>query len=111
MRMRASALTAALAICLALPLAGCSDRKESLARTSAEQSSGGGTTSASADASKPSSGDGSTRAASTEYAVDDPGHFKAPLRTPDVLVTSSKTIPDDVRKRVAQVDGVRASLP
>jgi hypothetical protein len=112
MRMRATALTAALAVCLALPLAGCSDRKESLARTSAEQSPGGGTTSPSADASKPSSGGGSTtRAASTEYAVDDPGHFKAPLLTPDVLVTSSKTIPDDVRKRVEHVDGVRASLP
>ena len=33
------------------------------------------------------------------------------MLTADVLVTSSKTIPDDVRKRVEGVDGVRASLP
>ncbi len=110
MRTRTSALVAALTICLALPLAGCSGGKESLERASAERSATD-SSSPSGDASTPSSGGGSTRASTTEYAVDDPGHFKAPMLTADVLVTSSKKIPDDVRKRVEGVDGVRASLP
>jgi hypothetical protein len=113
MRMRTSALVAALTLCVALPLAGCSGKKESLARTSAEQSSQGasnGTSDPSGGSSTSSSQNGST-SSSTEYAVDDPGHLQTPLRTPDILLSSTKPIPDSMRKRVENVPGVTQVLP
>ena len=48
---------------------------------------------------------------SSKYTVADPGALKPPLLTPDVLVTSSKTIPDSVRDAVAKVPGVREAAP
>lgn len=112
-RTRASALTAALAICLALGLAGCSDRNESLTRTSAERSSSG-TPAPSGDSSGSSDGassDGGSTAATTKYAVDDPGKLQTPLRTPDILLSSTKPISDAMRRRVARVAGVTQAVP
>jgi D-alanyl-D-alanine carboxypeptidase len=109
-RTRASALISALAICLALPLAGCSDRKESLERTSAERS-GSGTPAPSGDSSAASSDGGSATAASTKYSVEDPGRLQTPLRTPDILLSSTKPISDAMRRRVSSVAGVTQAVP
>jgi hypothetical protein len=110
MRMRTGALGAALALCVVVPLAGCSDKKESLTRTSADQSSAN-PSSPSDKASTPAGGGGSTGSASTEFAVDDPGHLQSPLRTPDILLSSTKSIPDSMRKRIERVPGVTQVLP
>jgi hypothetical protein len=109
-RVRVRALTGALLACLLLSVAACSGHHESLTPTSAERSADS-TPTGDAGSTPSSSGDGSAATSSTGYAVDDPGSFKPPMRTPDVLVTSSKTIPDDVRERVGHVDGVRTALP
>jgi hypothetical protein len=45
------------------------------------------------------------------FRVPDPGHLASPLQTSDLLVTSSRTIPPEVRRRAAAVAGVRAVLP
>ncbi len=46
-----------------------------------------------------------------DFAVADPGPMVGPLLTPDVLITSTKTIPDEVRRKVAALKGVTAALP
>jgi len=89
-------------------VAGCSATRGTIERAgsssgpSQSTSAGVPTVSPSAD---PSSADPSS------YAVADPGHLKGRLFTSDVLVTSSKTISDSVRSRIAKVHGVAASLP
>ena len=45
------------------------------------------------------------------YAVDAPGRFRPPLRTADLLVTASDTLPDDLVKRIRSIPGVRALVP
>ncbi len=45
------------------------------------------------------------------YAVADPGRLEPPLLPADVLVTSSRTIPDSVRAAVRGVRGVQAAMP
>jgi hypothetical protein len=97
-------------LCLVLPLAGCTTRHESIQRASQQTGGGGSDSSGSptADASSSSSG---PSAGTASYAVADPGKFKPPLLTADVLVTSSRTIPDSVRRRVDGVHGVRTSMP
>ena len=52
-------------------------------------------------------GDGGTDA----FAVADPGKLHPPLLPADVLVTSSRTIPDSVRDAVRGVRGVDAAMP
>jgi D-alanyl-D-alanine carboxypeptidase len=47
----------------------------------------------------------------SSYAVADPGSIKGPLLTPDVLITSSHTIPDSMRRKIAAVKGVAAAMP
>ena len=107
-RARARAVAVCLALVLAVVLAGCSTRHESIRRAS-QQSDGGG----SADASASPRGDDASASTSpgASYAVADPGRFKPPLLTADVLVTSSRKIPDSVRRNVDRVKGVRTSMP
>ena len=124
-------------LCLALPLAGCSARHDDgLRRTSQQVDGGPGSGSASATTSSaasprggPSGGStgGSTRgaaasprggsssggaaaAALTKYAVAAPGRLQTPLRTPDVLLSSSKPIPASVRAAVRAVPGVTQAI-
>ena len=85
-------------------------RHESLQRAS-QQTDGGGSGEGSASAS-PRDGDPSASSSpGTSYAVADPGRFKPPLLTADVLVTSSRSIPASVRHRVDRLPGVRTSMP
>jgi hypothetical protein len=93
-------------LCLSFAVAGCSHGTDTLESTSAERSAGpAATPSGSPGATASSSVAGSP--APTRYAVAAPGSLTAPLLTPDLLVTSSTTIPDAVRRRVAAVRGVR----
>jgi hypothetical protein len=104
---RARALTGALLACLLLSVAACSGHHESLTPTSAERSGGassGGTTPG-------TSGDGSGATSGTEYAVDAPGKLQIPLRTPDILLSSTKPISDAMRSRVEHTPGVTQALP
>ena len=45
------------------------------------------------------------------YAVDPPGRFRPPLRTPDVLITATESLPDSLVQRVRRVAGVRTVVP
>jgi hypothetical protein len=62
-----------------------------------------------------SSGSTSDRTARTSgeasYAVAKPGKFRPPLRTADVLVTATESLPDDLVDQVRRVKGVRAVVP
>lgn len=49
--------------------------------------------------------------AEASYAVDRPGRFQPPLRTPDLLITAPEALPDGLVERVAGVNGVRAVVP
>ena len=55
--------------------------------------------------------EGSTRSTPRDFDVADPGPFKPPLRTPDVLITSTKPIPAGVQRRIRKLRGVEAALP
>ena len=57
-----------------------------------------------ADRTTPTGGEAS-------YAVDAPGKFEPPLRTPDLLVTATESLPDSVVARVRRIKGVRAVVP
>lgn len=97
------------AACLALPLASCSSSKpERIERASAQQ-----TADASPDAPKDERSSASSQSGGSEapaYDVRAPGRLKPPLRGADILVTSSTTIPDAVRRRVAGVAGVSEAM-
>lgn len=102
-----------LAACLALPLASCSSSKpEQIERASVQQtadaSSGNATGSGAVSrAGGPKSG---TKAADASYAVPGPGHLQTPLRSPDVLLSSTGSIPESVRRRVQRVPGVTQAI-
>ncbi len=106
-RVRVSVVAAVLAL-LAVSVTACAGG-DTIERTGARPTSSGsptaGTPSASASSGSPGDEDPSA------YAVADPGHLKTPLFTPDLLLTSSKPIPDAVRSAVAKVRGVRAVMP
>jgi hypothetical protein len=53
----------------------------------------------------------STQADPSTYAVGAPASFTPPLRSADVLITSSRAIPASVRDQVSAVHGVSAVLP
>jgi hypothetical protein len=53
---------------------------------------------------------GSASATAT-YAVDAPGALRTPLLRPDVLISSTKPIPEDVQRRIRALDGVKAAMP
>ncbi len=46
-----------------------------------------------------------------DYSVPDPGRWEGPQATADVLITSTRTIPAPVRKRIAGLRGVDEVLP
>ena len=45
------------------------------------------------------------------YAVAKPGRFTPPLRTADMLVTATESLPDSVVEQVRRIKGVRAVVP
>jgi hypothetical protein len=93
--------------CLGLALAGCSGGTDHLRHTADHPVS-----TPRASARSQAGGTRSVRPAPTRgYAVADPGRLHGPLLTPDLLVTGSGPIPDDVRRRVERTHGVRATLP
>jgi hypothetical protein len=58
-----------------------------------------------------SSGDGEDVADDGDFSVEDPGPLDGRLLTADVLITSTKTIPEPVRARISQLKGVDAAMP
>jgi hypothetical protein len=46
-----------------------------------------------------------------DFSVPDPGRWEGPQATADVLITSTRTIPTEVRRRIAGLDGVDEVLP
>ena len=106
-RVHVSVAAGVLAL-LAASVASCAGG-DSLERTGSRPTSPGAPTAGtpSASGSSPSPGDEDPSA----YAVADPGHLQTPLFTPDLLLTSSKPIPEAVRSAVAKVRGVRAVMP
>ena len=46
-----------------------------------------------------------------DFSVPDPGAWEGPQATADVLITSTRTIPGSVRKRIAALEGVDEVLP
>lgn len=103
----------ALLVCLALALTGCSTGDEDpIERTAASPRSPAATGSADHPARAPTSAPPAAAPdAANRFAVANPGRLRAPLRTADILVTSSRTIPAAVRRRVEAVPGVGAALP
>ena len=123
MRRAAGARAAmALTLLLALLLTACGGRSGGVER--ADKATGSPSTSVTGSAASPSgsatgtaseddaaSPSGAPDTDTSKYAVADPGALEPPLLTPDVLVTSSSTIPDSVREAVLKVTGVREALP
>jgi len=46
-----------------------------------------------------------------DFSVPDPGAWQGPQATADVLITSTRTLPASVRKRIAALEGVDEVLP
>jgi D-alanyl-D-alanine carboxypeptidase len=86
-------------------------RNSSSGTTGTPAGSPGRPASGASAAQDPGSGGTSDPPASPSYAVKDPGPLTGPLRTADVLVTSSKPIPASVREKVAHTRGVAAVMP
>jgi hypothetical protein len=101
-------LAAGVLALLVASVASCAGG-DPLERTGSRPTSPGsptaGTPSASGSSASPGNEDPSA------YAVADPGHLQTPLFTPDLLLTSSKPIPEAVRSAVSKVRGVRAVMP
>jgi hypothetical protein len=94
--------TTALAAALLVTLTGCSGGTASIERTGAHSS---GTADPGATATPGAS------SADTAYAVKDPGPFRSRIYPADLLLTSTKPIPDAVRRAVAATRGVKAVIP
>ena len=108
---RAVAALALLAVAGAAT--GCSQANDRIERASASRQPSAAVSSTagspSATGTRPS---GATPAnGGNRYAVADPGPFRPPLHTADVLVTSTRTIPASVRHRVEAVRGVVTAMP
>ena len=100
---------AVLSAVLVLVLCACGG-SDTIRRAGASTSGsvpGGGSSAGGGDRDGGDAGDGGTNA----YAVADPGKLHPPLLPADVLVTSSRTIPDSVRDAVRGVRGVDAAMP
>lgn len=116
------ALAGALTGALMVSVAGCSPGgTERIQRTSADQTQSRSTQNPSAQnpSAQSQSAQGQGRTAEptdggspvlSRYAVAAPGRLRTPLRTADILVTSSRTIPAAVRSRVDDVAGVAGSV-
>jgi hypothetical protein len=97
-------------VALALTATACSHGTDTIERTSAASRSSAPATTATS--SQPSPTDRSpSQPAPQDYSVRPPGPFRPPLYTADILVTSTRTIPDRVRARVAAVKGVVTAMP
>jgi hypothetical protein len=109
---------AALATCLALTVAACSSGGDSIRPTSADQRAPVESTQAQRPPAPQGDPAGRTSPTTEEaaprdlgrYAVAAPGPLRAPLRTADILVTSSRPIPGSVRAKVDAVPGVAATV-
>jgi hypothetical protein len=103
----------AVLLALALPLTGCAagrQEPEALRRAAAPT----GTPVAEQPATvQSSSSDGPASSASpaASYAVADPGRLTGKLLTPDLLITSTRTIPASVVRAVTGTRGVASVLP
>jgi hypothetical protein len=110
--MRGAGVRAGALLCaLVVSLSACSDGSDSLEPTAASQQPTGPTPLTPTTDSGPEPSASSASGADTRYAVSDPGRLRTPLRTADLLVTSSRTIPGPVLRRVGAVHGVAAVLP
>ena len=103
MRGARARVATALAAALVVTLAGCSGGTDTIERTGAQSS---GTSRPGATATP-----GGTSSADTAYAVKDPGPFRSRIYPADLLLTSTKPIPDPVRRAVAATRGVKAVIP
>ena len=101
---------AALAAALVVALSACSGGTETIERTGSEAASPASDGPASA-ASSPSGSSPAPSADETTYAVADPGPLKSRIYPADLLVTSTRPIPDRLRKAVARAHGVKAVIP
>ena len=111
---------AALGAALVLLASGCGQSGDMIRRTDGTPTSTNGsasTTATPADTTAPPEATASAEATAapesdpSAYAVPSPGPLSKSLLTADVLVTSSKPIPDSVRAAVGRVPGVAAALP
>ncbi len=102
----------ALTALLVLTVAGCSPGSERIERTSATTRSPTQVVPdpGAAGTQRGPSSAASTSAGTARYAVPPPGRLRTPLRTADILVTSSGTIPASVRRRVDAVPGIAGSV-
>jgi D-alanyl-D-alanine carboxypeptidase len=90
---------------------GCSQGTARIERASASrQPSAAASSTGASHSHAPASGSTATHDGN-RYAVADPGPFRPPLRTADVLVTSTRTIPASVRHRVEALHGVVTAMP
>ncbi len=99
-RARAAGL---LAAALVVSLTACSGGSETIRPTGARPTGSGAPSSVGATASAAPTG--------ASYAVKDPGPLKDRIYTADLLITSTKTIPEAVRRAVARTRGVQAVIP
>ena len=103
-RTRAAAASAALA-CLGL-LASCTSARSDDALRDAD-----GSVSARPETVGPSAVGDAEPAADEDFSVEDPGPLEGKLLTPDVLVRSTGTIPESVRRRLEALKGVDEVMP
>ncbi len=109
---------AGLAAGLVLALAGCSSTAAPIRPTAADQRPPDQDSSRMTAAGPGPRGPGSRgpgrasgdQAGRSRYAVPAPGRLRTPLRTADILVTSTRTIPGSVRRRVDAVPGVAGTV-
>ncbi len=92
--------------CAVLLVTGCQQQqKDTLEHTSADKTA---EATPSAQRSAPAAATAGTDLA--KYAMPTPGPLHQRLLTPDLLITSSRTIPDLVRRRVAATRGVDSAM-
>ena len=106
-RQRGLRRAAACAALLLLTLAACTDVPRDGEIATADSPAAGTTQSPEAD----SAGDAGEGESDGDFTVADPGPFRPPLRTPDVLITSTDPIPAGVQRRIRALKGVAAAMP
>ena len=114
-RLRAGAVAYAAALLLAVAACSGGTAAEQAVDEATPTPTGSATGPADEPADEPSEpadeGSQPTDTPGEEFTVADPGPFEPPLRTPDVLVTSTKPIPASVQRRVRALRGVAAAVP
>ena len=109
-RVCAGAVLSAVLVLVLCACGGSDTIRRAGASTSGSVPGDGSTSAGSGDRSGGSDG-GDGGGGTDAYAVADPGKLHPPLLPADVLVTSSRTIPDSVRDAVRGVRGVDAAMP